>query len=197
MRWENLFDDLEGQLEHELGAEEVDLRAEEERLRLGRLSLRDRLVSLHRAQGRDAAPVTFALVDARLVAITPLTFGKDWLSGDLLDSGAGRVQCIVPFSAIASVQFQRNQLPPSLDGADGDDQPLAARLGLAFALRDLCRRRRALDLELVVGRVYGTIDRVGRDHFDLAVHEPGSVRREAEVTQYRTIPFSQVLLLRL
>lgn len=197
MRWENLFDDLEGQLEHELDAEAVDLRAEEERLRLGRLSLRDRLRSLHRSQGRAGTPVTMSLIDGRLVAIMPLTFGKDWLSGDLLDGGAGRVQCIVPLSAIASVQFQRSQLDPSLDSADGDDQPLAARLGLAFALRDLCRRRRAVDLELLVGRVHGTIDRVGRDHFDLAVHDPGSARREREVTQYRSIPFSQLLLVRL
>ena len=47
MRWQNLFDDLEGQLESELGAEEVDLLAEEERLRLGRLSLRDRIRAIH------------------------------------------------------------------------------------------------------------------------------------------------------
>lgn len=40
MRWEHLFDDLETQLERELTAEELDLEVEEERLRLGRLSLR-------------------------------------------------------------------------------------------------------------------------------------------------------------
>ena len=37
MRWESLFDDMESQLEQELGAEDEQLRAEEERLRLGRL----------------------------------------------------------------------------------------------------------------------------------------------------------------
>ena len=42
MRWDNLFDDLESQLEQELDAEDIDLLAEEERLRLGRLGLRDR-----------------------------------------------------------------------------------------------------------------------------------------------------------
>ena len=42
----------ESQLEHELGAEEVDLFAEEERLRLGRLALRDRI------PGDDAATRT-------------------------------------------------------------------------------------------------------------------------------------------
>ena len=47
MRWDNLFDDLEGQLEHELTSEEIDLQAEEERLRLGRMSLRDRILAIH------------------------------------------------------------------------------------------------------------------------------------------------------
>ena len=45
MRWDKLFDDLESQLEREITAEELDLDAEEERLRLGRLSVRERLVA--------------------------------------------------------------------------------------------------------------------------------------------------------
>ena len=46
VRWDNLFDDLEGQLENELNAEDLELRAEEERLRLGRLALRQRLTGV-------------------------------------------------------------------------------------------------------------------------------------------------------
>ena len=46
---QHLFDDLEGQLERELTAEEQDLGIEEERLRLGRLSVRDRIAALHEA----------------------------------------------------------------------------------------------------------------------------------------------------
>jgi len=45
--------------------------------------------------------------------------------------------------------------------------------------------------------VHGTIDRVGRDHFDLATHESGRPRRQSAVVDYRTIPLQQVLLLRL
>src|ERR1019366_4923637 len=51
--WDNLFDDLESQLEQELTAEEVDLQAEEERLRLARLGIRDRLRSLQAAVATD------------------------------------------------------------------------------------------------------------------------------------------------
>lgn len=57
MRWDDLFDDLESQLEQELGAEDVDLLAEEERLRLGRLTLRDRLLAMTRpGEGPLPAP---------------------------------------------------------------------------------------------------------------------------------------------
>jgi hypothetical protein len=45
--------------------------------------------------------------------------------------------------------------------------------------------------------VHGTIDRVGRDHLDLAVHEAGQSRRQSAVQQYRVIPLDQLLLVRL
>ena len=51
MRWDSLFDDLEGQLAREKSLEETDLAAEEERLRLGRLDLRERLIAIHAASG--------------------------------------------------------------------------------------------------------------------------------------------------
>ena len=45
--------------------------------------------------------------------------------------------------------------------------------------------------------IYGTLDRVGRDHCDIAVHEPGGVRRESAVTEYRLVRLDQVLVVRL
>ena len=32
----------------------------------------------------------------------------------------------------------------------------------------------------------------GSDHLDLAVHDPGGIRRSSEVTGYRLIPFDAV-----
>ena len=49
-------------------------------------------------------------------------------------------------------------------------------------------------LTTVDGIVHGTIDRVARDHVDLALHEPGSPRREREVQGYRIVPLDRVLL---
>lgn len=46
MRGDNLFSDLESQLEFGLTAEEDDLQAEGERLRIGRLGIRDRIMAM-------------------------------------------------------------------------------------------------------------------------------------------------------
>jgi hypothetical protein len=200
MRWDNLFDDLESQLENELTAEDIDLRAEEERLRLGRMSMRDRLAALHREQhASDGYSIRLSLTDGRPISVQPAALGKDWLSGDVLDDSASRHQVIIPLAAIGGVVLRPDQVQPSL-GAHGDsDGPreLSARLSLAFVLRDLCRRRQGIDVELLTGTIHGTIDRVGRDHLDLALHEPGAPRRESEVTQHRIVPLSQLRLVRL
>jgi hypothetical protein len=41
--------------------------------------------------------------------------------------------------------------------------------------------------------VDGTIDRVGADHLDVAVHAPGSQRREAYIRAVEVIPLTAVL----
>ena len=194
MRWDSLFDDLESQLEREQTAEDEDLEAEHERLRLGRLSLRDRIVAL---KGADAdARVSLTLADGSRVSVCPATMGRDWLSAELRDGSW--TSCIIPISAIVAMQLGIHQVAHSLAVVAQPAVPsVSDRLGLAFVLRDLCRRRAAVELATVTGRMHGTIDRVGRDHFDLAVHEPGVPRRASAVTEYRLVPFSQVVMVRL
>lgn len=222
MRWDNLFDDLESQLEHGLTAEEIDLRAEEERLRLARLSLRDRIIAIHAAgppgvpgaaaradpagAARHADPAEPAATTVRLllsgdrtVDVRPLSFGRDWFSAELVEQSGRRSPCIIPLAAVTGLALTRAQVERSLHGpADAGAVPggtLSARLGLGYVLRDLCRRRRAVELRLVAGpALHGTIDRVGRDHVDLAVHEAGVPRRDREVIQYRIVPLTQVEL---
>lgn len=191
MRWNNLFDDLEGQLEHEIGAEDVDLRVEEERLRLGRLALRDRLLAF-----RGTEPVVVLHGDGSRSTVGIVTVGKDWISGDLVDTTSRRSQCIVPLAAVAGLQLTAAQSAVSLRSGD-EEAALSARLGLAYVLRDLCRRRRSLDLLLGYGELHGTIDRVGRDHIDLAIHERDVARRQSAVTGIRIVPFTELRLVRL
>jgi hypothetical protein len=196
VRWDNLFDDLEGQLENELNAEDLDLRAEEERLRLGRLSLRQRLSMVSSDPGGGAI-LRILLVGGETITVRPTTLGRDWLAADLLDAGPGGPQCLVPFTAIAGVILLPEQVAPSLEPEAEASGRLIDRIGLPFVLRDLCRRRKMLEVQTGLGPVTGTIDRVGRDHLDLALHARGTLRRAGEVRQYRIIPLAQIHLVRL
>lgn len=194
MRWDNLFDDLEGQLEHELSAEETDLRAEEERLRIGRLSLRDRLTGL---SGARATLLRVVLVAGEVVTVRPVTFGRDWLAGDLVGELSRSVQCVLPLAGIAAVLVAPGDVERSLRALPESPARIVDRIGLAFVLRDLCRRRTALEIQTGAATLHGTIDRVGRDHVDLAVHPPGTLRRGSEVSQVRLVPLGQIQLVRL
>ncbi len=196
MRWDNLFDDLEGQLEHGLDAESGDLRAEEERLRLGRLTLRARLVSLTRAPGA-AAVVRIVLGTGQTVTLRPTTFGRDWLAADILGSPGGFHHCVLPLHAIASVLLSAEEVADSLSSEPDSAARVVERIGLPFVLRDLCRRRARVEILTTSGSLGGTVDRVGRDHFDLAVHPPETSRRAREVTHYRIVPFEEIQLVRL
>ena len=197
MRWDDLFDDLESQLEQELGAEKADLGAEEERLRLGRLTLRDRLLTMTRASDGVPDQLKLAMRDGSVVTVAVGSIGRDWLVGELV--GARRGSCVVPLAAVAALLPSSEQLARSTTAEPAGESPvsLSARLGLAFVLRDLCRRRAAVDLSTASGeRLHGTIDRVGRDHLDLAEHQPGVPRRAASVGGIRILPFGELQLVR-
>lgn len=199
MRFDDLFDDLEAQLELELSAEEAGLRVEEERLRIARLGVRERIMALaHERTVGAVAAVRLELHGGITVTVRPSTFGRDWLAGDLIDGSPWHPQCVLPLAAIAAIVLDRGQVDPSLEeiATPGQDR-LIDRIGLPFVLRDLCRRRTSIELVTASGAVHGTIDRVARDHLDLAVHEAGTPRRDRAVRQYRLIPLATIRLLRL
>jgi len=200
MRWNKLFDDLETQLERELSAEEADLGVEEERLRLGRLGIRDRLIALHESSPMgEEDRVSLTLMTGERMALHPLTFGRDWLTARIVDDRPQPRQCLIPIAAISTITFGSGQAVRSLEpGVPSAAYPaLSERLGFSFVLRDLCRRRHAVNLVTLAGSIHGTIDRVGRDHIDLAIHEAGSVRRQSAVTETRLVALSAVALVRL
>lgn len=198
MRWEHLFDDLESQLEQELGAEQVDLLAEEERLRLGRLGLRDRLRAMLPRVG-PSAPLRVELVDGTVRELTIGAIGRDWLAGELTSSPGELGSCVVPLASIAACIPDETQLRASVSAPAGGDAgvgELAGRLGLPFVLRDLCRRRSAVRITTTSALLHGTIDRVARDHLDLAEHEPGEARRASAIRAQRMVPIAQLVLVR-
>lgn len=202
MRWDDLFDDLEGQLEQELSAEDVHVRAEEERLRIGRLGLRDRLAVLARhsalAGSVDSDAVDVVLTDGSAITLRLTSVGKDWIAGDVVAGSPLRAGAIIPVSAIAAVTMTPAGSALSLraEPSGGPSANLESRLGLPFVLRDLCRRRIAVDLVTSWTRLHGTIDRVGRDHLDLAEHDADAPRRDGAVRRIRSIASAAIVIVR-
>lgn len=191
MRWDDLFDDLESQLERERDAEERDERADEERRRVGRLLLRERIEAVT-IGARGGATLTLELGHERLV-VRPTTIGRDWVSGETAVAGARPRGCIVPVAAITGVMIPPTDVVRSLAVLPTGGGPrVSERIGLAFVLRDLCRRRVTTEIHTTAGVRTGTIDRVGRDHLDLAVHELGAARRQRNVADILLLPFSAV-----
>jgi len=191
MRWDSLFDDLAGQLDHELDADDAGVRLEAERLRRGRLTLRDRLLALQVEHGA-AEPLVVELVDGSTWRLLVRSLGKDWFQATTA-AVDGR-DLVVPVHAVAAIGLSPFQVDWSLDEVGTREPRLLDRLTISFLLRDLCRRRSGVVVHTRTGRWTGTIDRVGRDHLDLAVHEAGVARRAEAVRQIRIIAFAELLI---
>jgi hypothetical protein len=201
MRWENLFDDLEGQWETARLAEERDQRAEEERVRVARTVLRDRLRAL--TSSDRARPLRLSLSDGTWIDLRAKVLGRDWVSGELTVPGDARPAheeraCILPLASVHALALDREQVRSSLAPVSElpPERGIVDRIGLPFVLRDLCRRRARVELRLRDTVVGGTLDRVARDHVDVAVHETGTPRRESAVSGYRLVPLAAIVLVR-
>jgi hypothetical protein len=182
MRWERLFDDLEGQVR---ALEQAELAAEvsdRTRREAARLRLADRL------RGTLGHPVSCHVLGAGAVSGTILAVGPDWL---LLEEPAGR-EALLPFGVLVGVSGL--SVRSSAPGAEG---AVAARLGLAHALRGIARDRSPVALTCVdTSTVHGTVDRVGADFLELAQHGAGEARRAGAVRGVRAVPLAAVAVLR-
>jgi hypothetical protein len=183
MRWDALFTDLEAQL---AASERLELEAE----------IADRMRA-------DIAAVELA---DRLRGSLGLPIGVEVASGSRFEgtlSHAGsqalvlhdpRQQVLIPYAA--AVQYEGlSRL------AVGEPSKVRQRLGLASALRGLARNRTRLSVLAVrwagpETALHGVIDRVGRDHLDLAVTEDGEDRRASSVRRMTTVPFSALAAIR-
>jgi hypothetical protein len=178
VRWEALFEDLEAQVEEEERAARASELVERTRAERATLTLLDRLLA-HLGQ-----QLAWQLVDGDVLPGQLLDAGADWV---MVQSGG---ECLVPLHAVAGVGGLSRMAEPGR-------QP-ARRLGLGVVLRGLSRDRSAVVVRIRGGRlVRGTVDRVGADHFDLAVHAADEVRRAGSVSTVQSIPFPAVISIRL
>lgn len=194
MRWDRFFDDLEDQLASEWEAERAALDTEAERLRLSRVTLRERLIAL--ADPTGAGPVVTAdLAGGTTLSARVTASGADWVALAPVEARVGAV--LTPLTSLVSIGMPHADLLRSARPVESRTS-LADRMTLGFVLRDLVRRRTPVVVQLAAGRsLHGTIDRAGADHLDLALHEPGSPRRADAVTGYRVVPFAALAWVRL
>ena len=183
MRWDALFDDLENQL---AAGQRLDLDAEiteRTRAEAAAVELGDRL------RGSLGLPIQVQLASGSMVEGILSHAGSQAL---VLDEPLHQV--LVPYAAaVRYLGLSRLAVP--------EPSRVRQKLGLASALRGLARDRAGLAVTLVGGSpgatlLHGVIDRVGRDHLDLAVTGDGEDRRAANVRQLATIPFGALAAVR-
>ncbi len=182
MRWQRLFEDLEAQLA-DLERAELDGEVRDRtRRELALLRTADRV----RAARGAVLQVSVLPADPPVRGLL-LDVGPDWL---LLEEQPGR-DALVSLAAVQSVSgLGRRTAAPEQD-------VVAGRLDLRWALRGLVRDRAAVRLQRRDGRqLSGTLDRVGADHVDLAEHPPGEARRALAVTGVVLVPLEAVSVVR-
>ncbi|GAB2676136.1 hypothetical protein [Thalassiella azotivora] len=178
MRWERFFSDLEAQFEAERDAELRDEAAERSRAEQARVWLSERL------RARVGGDVQVVLTGGSRVRGRCTDAAVEWM---LLEDASGTL--LVPLAAVAVVEGAAH-------GAATEAGAALRRLGLASVLRGAARRRATIQAVTTGGDVHGTVDRVGADFFDVAVHPADEPRRVGAVRQVSSVPFGQLLLVR-
>lgn len=181
MRWEALLADLAARgdaLELEERAAEVSERT---RIEFGRTTLRGRLVAALGAPIRVVAG-TGVVCTGALVHL-----GSDWM---LLVDEPGR-EHLVALRAVRTVAGLGRHLTQARAGSATE------RLGMGSALRALARDRSLVWITLVdATEVSGTVDAVGGDYLDIAVHATDDARRRQNVTERRLVPIQSLAVVR-
>ncbi|MEN2738015.1 hypothetical protein ABCS02_09505 [Microbacterium sp. X-17] len=189
MHGDRFFEDLEHQLDAEWEAERAALDSEAERVRISRLTLRDRLSALV-----GELPIGLDLVSGEPAQGRLWAVGADWAGME----GPRGSHLLVPLAAIRGIRLP---LPDLLLSTRADAaaarRSVAERMGLGFVLRAVARRRLPVLVRLDRDReVTGTIDRAGADHLDLALHPGDAPRRAEEVSGFAIVPFAAIVAIR-
>jgi len=181
-RWDDLFADLDAQMESLALADRGGEVAERTRIELGQLSVGDRLGAA------IGSTVRLRTVGGATVAGVLERVGADWV---LVDESGGR-EAVVALATVVSIGgLGRAADVPGAAGA------VQARLTMRHVLRGIARDRSAVRLQTVDGGWSdGTIDRVAADHVDLAVHAPGEPRRRSDVREVQLVPTAAIAVVR-
>jgi hypothetical protein len=173
VRWDELFADLEAQLDGAATAELAGEVADRTRREIATLSFIDR------ARAAVGHPVRVQLLGPEDLSGLLVEVGAQWL---LLRDDGGR-DVLTPWTAVVSVVGLGLRSVAATEGGQ-----VFRRLGLATALRAIARDRAAVLVGLVDGSVVsGTLDRVGLDFVEISEHAVGEARRPGQVSAVRTV----------
>lgn len=180
MRWDGLFADLEAQLAQGRWQETEMEAAELTRGERASIVLADRL------RGALGKPLVVVLEDGQRLEVTASTVGSTWLGGT---DRTGSL--VVNLAAVAAID---SPLPVAAQ----ETSPGRRHLTIGSLFRSLSRLRAGVLASGRGGRLLGegTIDRVGLDHLDLAVHPLDEQRRGRNVRGLRVIPFEAIHVMR-
>jgi hypothetical protein len=182
VRWDAVFADLEAQAEALEIAERAAEVQDRVRAEVGELTVVDRL--------RPAVGTVRRLrtVDGLVCAGTLARVGPDWV---LLEQDGDRelLVCLAAVTGISGLGRQ-SAVPNSMD-------VVSSRLRLWFVLRRIARDRSPVSVRLAdATALAATIDRVGADFVEVAVHPPGEARRVAAVRDVLVVPMTALVSVR-
>jgi len=173
VRWEALFADLDARAEA-LERLDRDLEiSDRAQIETATIRLSERLAAgiWRQVRLRCAAG---CLVNGRLIHV-----GPDWV---LVDEGCGHEALVLLHAVLTVGGLSRHAQDAA--GSVGRASTIAKRLGVRSALRRVAMDRSAVRIALADGMtIAGTIDRVGADFVDVAVHAAGELRRRDEVIE--------------
>lgn len=176
MRWEDLFDDLEGQVEAWERAERDAEVADRTRFEVGQVTVIGRLRSL------EGSELSARLRNGASISGTLVRLGADWV---LL---ACPPEVVVPVTGIATI----DNLPWESMSPQGAGV-VASRLTLSTVFRAMAIDRARITIQLHDRTaVSGTADRVGRDFVDVALHHADQAPRASAVTKRTTVAFAAI-----
>lgn len=186
VRWDRLFADLEARFEDLADEQAAAEQADRDRVATGAVTVAQRLGG---AVGRR---VRVAVVGGGRHEGTLRRTGRDFL---LLDDDLGR-ETLVALAAVTAVEGVTAATAPEVV-----DRP--TRLDLRRALRSVARDRAVVAVSTAgVGtgqgapQIWGTIDRVGADFIEIAVHPIGEPRRAGLVRGVVLVPLAAVGVVR-
>ncbi|WP_166741631.1 hypothetical protein [Cumulibacter soli] len=179
MRWDRLLADLEAAEEARQRAEMLGEVAERSRAEIGRVTLAARL------RAAESVRVTIELEGVHRCVGELVGVGPGWV---VLEDGP--TQWLVATRYVSWV----DDLPPYV----APDQVGAAKrvydsLGMRHVLRGIAADRAAVRIGIgAADAIGGTIDRVGANFLDLALHPDGEPRRRREVAAHRVVAIEAI-----